>query len=168
MSAVPLRLGFWDRGADHRAVLLEQVAAAMSHDPASQLGVATGWASSKDFLDRAGCAALRDHFRECLPPGSWDIDGWANVMTAVDHVLPHNHLQSHRGGRNAWCGVYYVELPASQCPPLVVHLDGLPLPIVPHETLTIVFPAEVAHEVPARAFPGRRVSIAFNARAVPR
>lgn len=160
---LPLRLGLWDAAQDHRAAILEQVALAMSHDPSSALGVGTGWSSAKDFLERPKMGALREHIRQCLPWVPWQIDAWANVMKSGDQVRAHNHGLSHRGGRNEWAGVHFVEVP-DRGPPLIVHLDGVPMPIVARETLTVVFPADVAHEVPSHMFDGRRVSVAFSAR----
>lgn len=158
-----IRVDVWADARQHRDALLAAVAIARRETEGSKLGVGSGWSGPKDFLGRPEAQALGRYVRGALPAGAWQIDAWANVMRSNDSILLHDHVRSHRGGENAWSGVYYLSMPPRTAP-LLLHLPNGILPIAAREGTLIVFPANIEHEVPAFMFDGERISIAFNAK----
>lgn len=137
----------------------------MQRDPSSQLGVGTGWSGAKTFVeDFCDCFAakwLEAAIQTVLgaAAGYWfDVSVWANIMRAGDECRIHDHKRSHKGGENAWAGVFYVAGDDLQ-----LHLGSGPVYCMEPEIGELVaFPADTLHAVPAYQGNEARISLAFS------
>jgi tetratricopeptide (TPR) repeat protein len=119
--------------------------------------------------DRVGAADGRDA-AGAGHPGRFDIAGWASIMEAGAYEMPH----IHEGGRVS--GVYYPQMPpAGPAEDGAIVFGGHDLPeaalplgptraYVPEAGDMVLFPSWLHHRTLPFAGPGRRVSVAFDAR----
>jgi hypothetical protein len=146
------------------AVFIDLVARRRITEPATQLGVATGWSSTKDFFDEPGLWPLTTFIRTVLVHRlaltAYDISGWANVMRQGDVVREHDHDRSHLGGHNRYAGTYFVGARPDHAPLVVAGED----PITPSRGLLVLFDADTPHHVLPHTGSTPRVSLAFNVR----
>lgn len=162
----------WDDAYEQRDALRLAIQAQRKASPHSHLGVARngkarqrGWTGPKTLFDDPLTHELRDWLVSLIPEPVQGIDAWGFVLEQGDYVQPHNHLKSHRGGRNAWAGVYYVRLPQGSGRFSVEGPHGVDEHPEVSEGTAIVFPATMEHWVTVHEASEPRVSIAWSARA---
>jgi uncharacterized protein (TIGR02466 family) len=175
--------------------LLEIVQQRRSIEPGIKVSNENGWHSLRDFFQREEApfkalaahvtAALTQAAKQQVPAfdlATHDIEGegWVNVNGKGAFNTPHNHVGYH------WSGCYYVHVPAasSKSSGVIEFLDprgttGMPadlkapafapkFQVRPKSGLLLIFPAYLQHWVYPNQDDDDRVSIAFNARIVPR
>lgn len=134
--------------------------------PTGAIEVATGaWAGSKDLFERDPAThPLRDWI-ESLLEGHYQLDAWGFIVQRGQRVELHDHRRSHRGGLNAFAGVYYIEYPPQSGQLIAEGADtDKEDPVRPGDL--VIFDATFRHEITEHAASARRVSIAFNAQAL--
>jgi uncharacterized protein (TIGR02466 family) len=154
-----------------------------------------GWHSADDFFTRTepGCVALRAHIVSAVGIATFEVsprfdqarwqmqlEGWINISGQGGYNAPHDHPAF------AWSGVYYVAVPDvtlgdsgsiefldprtnTRVPTVegaACFLDTRKLR--PKPGLLIIFPSYLRHWVYPNEEPADRISIAFNARFLPR
>lgn len=153
-----------------------------------------GWHSALDFFSRAepGCASLRAHIVESLIQATlrvaphYDVanqlmnaEGWINVNGRGGYNVPHEHPGF------TWSGTYYVRVPAAAGRSGAIEfldsrtnvgafgIEGAAcflgkIRIHPQAGWILIFPSYLRHWVYPNEDDTERVSVAFNARFIPR
>lgn len=177
------------------AQLLAEITAMRAHSDGVERSNQNGWHSPSDFFGRGepGCKELRTHIVEAIRQATLQIapafdfairqlqmEGWVNVNGRGGYNTPHDHPGF------AWSGCYYVAVPDN--PPgrsgsiefldprtnaRVVTIEGAncfvsKVTLQPQAGTLLLFPSFLRHWVYPNEQDTDRVSIAFNARFVPR
>lgn len=153
-----IRIAHWSQGRTCNHFLRNLAYDQSRKQPGSKLGVGTGWSGSKTFFDLEGTERLSS-FIGSLIPGR-EISAWANIMLSGDRVEPHNHRRSHLDGENELAGVYYLTSGGEN---LILHTSPR-IALEPAESMLVIFPAELIHEVEPCRSTEPRISVAFNAK----
>jgi uncharacterized protein (TIGR02466 family) len=195
LFASPLLRFALPQAAGLNALLLAEIAALQAASPGIAVSNRHGWHSALDFFRRPepGCAALAAQLRAAtaaatrqVAPG-FDLaahatqeEGWINVNGPGAYNAPHDHPGW------AWSGTYYVAVPEGgpAHAGLLEFLDPrtganvfaprgaacfLPkVQLRPRAGELVIFPAFLRHWVTPNETAAPRISVAFNARFVPR
>ncbi|HMT80537.1 MAG TPA: TIGR02466 family protein [Azonexus sp.] len=177
------------------ARLLDEAFALRASSDGQQRSNQNGWHSADDFFERTepGCRALQTHFLEAvrqatlrISPGfdfaamAAQAQGWININGKGGFNTPHDHPGW------AWSGCYYVRVPEgtterSGCIELLDNRTNLQVPTIkdapcftskytikPVDGMLLLFPSWLRHWVYPNEDDIERVTIAVNARFVPR
>ena len=177
------------------ARLLDEAFALRVSSDGQQRSNQNGWHSADDFFERTepGCRALQTHFLEAvrqatlrISPGfdfaamAAEAQGWININGKGGFNTPHDHPGW------AWSGCYYVRVPEgtterSGCIELLDNRTNLQVPTIkdapcfmsqytikPVDGMLLLFPSWLRHWVYPNEDDIERVTIAVNARFVPR
>lgn len=177
------------------ARLLDEAFALRASSDGQQRSNQNGWHSADDFFERTepGCRALQTHFLEAvrqatlrISPGfdfaamAAEAQGWININGKGGFNTPHDHPGW------AWSGCYYVRVPEgtterSGCIELLDNRTNLQVPTIkdapcfmskytikPVDRMLLLFPSWLRHWVYPNEDDIERVTIAVNARFVPR
>lgn len=177
------------------ARLLEEAFALRASSDGQQRSNQNGWHSADDFFDRTepGCSELQTHFLEAIRQATLrispnfdfaamaaQVQGWINIHGKGGFNTPHDHPGW------AWSGCYYVRVPdgRSERSGSIELLDSrtnLQVPTIkdapcfmskftikPADGMLLLFPSWLRHWVYPNEDEIERVTIAFNARFVPR
>ncbi len=175
--------------------LLTESAALREAEPGLDRSNRNGWHSRDDLFHRPepGCSALRSHIIDAMRQATiavspqfdfarWQLqmEGWINISGRGGYNAPHDHPAF------AWSGVYYVSVPPPSKPDsgTIEFLDprtNTRVPTIqgaacfldtrklqPLPGLMLLFPSYLRHWVYPNEEESERVSIAFNARFIPK
>ncbi len=118
------------------------------------------WTSPKILLDLKSKAVdgLLAAIRELLPEGRYEAVAWANVLERDDYIESHDHRWARAAVENTVSALYYAQAEGGD----IVFEDGTEVAAL--TGLCLIFPADLAHQVPLYDGAAERVSIAFNFR----
>lgn len=181
--------------AELNALLLAEVTAIRGQDPGVKRSNRNGWHSSDDlfFRQEPGLRKLAQHAVEAIRQAttavapafdfanwSMELEGWINVNGRGGYNAPHDHPGF------AWSGCYYVKVPPASDGDsgAIEFLDprtNARVPTIqgaacfvdtrkvrPEAGLLLLFPSYLRHWVYPNDEDEDRISIAFNARFLPR
>lgn len=152
----------WSGAARARARLMAAFEAHRAQHRGSSLGAGGSWAGPKTLFDdfERQTRSLRDWIMSLLPGDqAWRISAWGVLHLPGDALIEHDHVRSHRGGKNVWAGVYWLSGGVA-ADAFCWRSGGDVGRTAPVVGSAVVFPADMPHWTEAAT--EERRAIAFN------